>query len=326
MDSKSSFYARCSKIVERLKKHKYAEPFLFPVDPVALNIPDYPKIITEPMDISTVEKKIQDFQYNSFAEFEGDMRKIWRNALKYNPAHTQIHEMTLDIQKYFEKMNSEESEMDKFNKMKNRVLDNEKKIDRAQSKAGGGRHNKMGGYKIPNIDQPLTYQEKKNLSTMIRSLETEHLLGVWEIVSEGNDQIKDNEIEFDIETLPVRKARELEKYVQSKLELMKKTKKKVKAEPLPAPVQPALAPPVSGNGDAALQKPPLPANTTKPSLEASQPVTTNQGTSLFLPIFTKTFRRYYKRGYHLTCLYRQVQGSNSKAGPTKRTRTKSAWA
>jgi hypothetical protein len=70
-------------------------------------------------------------------------------------------------------------------------------------------------------EHPLTYQEKKNLSIMIRSLETEDLLGVWEIVSEGNQQMKEGEIEFDIETLSVRKARELEQYVRRKLTLIK---------------------------------------------------------------------------------------------------------
>lgn len=56
---------------------------------------------------------------------------------------------------------------------------------------------------------------------MIRSLETEDLLGVWEIVSERNQQMKEGEIEFDIETLSVRKARELEQYVRQKLLLIK---------------------------------------------------------------------------------------------------------
>jgi hypothetical protein len=230
---------------------------MFPVDPVALNIPDYPRIITEPMDISTVEKKVKEYTYTSYTEFETDVRKIWQNALKYNPMNSQIYDMTLEIQKYFEKLNQEESEMEKFNKMKSRMLDNEKKIDRTQNKAGGQRGSKVNNYKLPNIEHPLTYQEKKNLSTMIRSLETEHLLGVWEIVSEGNDQIKDNEIEFDIETLPVRKARELEKYVQSKLELMKKTKKKVKTETAP-PMQPYVAPtpaPVPVNADNGYPNP-----------------------------------------------------------------------
>jgi hypothetical protein len=233
--------------LEKLRKHRCAEPFLLPVDYITLGIPDYPKIITEPMDISTIEKKLKDHEYSAYSQFENDVRKIWSNAMKYNPSHSQIYSMTLDIQRYFEKINSEEQEMHKLNKMKNKMLIYEKKANNLQTKGGSQRSSKSSTYKNQSIEQPLTYQEKKNLSTMIRSLETEHLLGVWEIVSEGNDQIKDNEIEFDIETLPVRKARELEKYVQSKLELMRKSKKKNKTEavvPTPAPVETPENPPL----------------------------------------------------------------------------------
>ena len=266
-DGKATFQNRCYKILEKLKKHKFSEPFLYPVDYVSLNIPDYPRIITEPMDISTIEKKLKDHEYSAYAQFEIDVRKIWQNALKYNPSHSQIYMMTLDIQKYFEKINADEQEMEKLNKMKNRMLGMEKKGNVLQNKNGGSRHNKASGYKSPNVEQPLTYQEKKNLSTMIRSLETEHLLGVWEIVSEGNDQIKDNEIEFDIETLPVRKARELEKYVQSKLELMKK-KKKVKTDT--AEVSHTQPEPPKNVGNVVPPKPAFPQGIPQPQVPQIQ--------------------------------------------------------
>lgn len=262
-DGKNSFQSRCYKILERLKKHKCVEPFLFPVDYKSLGLPDYPKIISHPMDISTVEKKLREHEYSAFGEFEADVQLIWSNAMKYNPPHSQIYSMTADIKRYFEKINSDEQEMEKHYKMKSRMLSMEKKGNGLQAK-GGAKHGKALGYKGAGAEKPLTYQEKKNLSTMIRSLETEHLLGVWEIVSEGNDQIKDNEIEFDIETLPVRKARELEKYVQGKLELMRKSKKKPKpehAEPLPPPRDTARLPP---------QNPPAPES--GPGRNAQVPV------------------------------------------------------
>ena len=201
------------------------------------------------MDISTVEKKLKDHEYSAYSQFESDIKLIWSNALKYNPPNSPIYPMTVNIKNFFDKINTEEHQMEKYNKMKTRMLNMEKKGNGLQSKGGSHKHNKNIGYKGMNVEKQLTYQEKKNLSTMIRSLETEHLLGVWEIVSEGNDQIKDNEIEFDIETLPVRKARELEKYVQGKLELMRKTKKKPKPETTeipqthPNPVKPPVSVP-----------------------------------------------------------------------------------
>lgn len=42
-----------------LKRNKNAFPFLKPVDAVALGVPDYYRIITEPMDLGTVEARLQ---------------------------------------------------------------------------------------------------------------------------------------------------------------------------------------------------------------------------------------------------------------------------
>ena len=46
---------KCLKILEILKKSLNVWPFLQPVDPIKLKIPDYFDIVKEPMDISTVE-------------------------------------------------------------------------------------------------------------------------------------------------------------------------------------------------------------------------------------------------------------------------------
>lgn len=51
------------KILQLLRKHKYSGPFLEPVDPYALNIPDYFDIIKEPMDLGTIEKNLKNNMY-----------------------------------------------------------------------------------------------------------------------------------------------------------------------------------------------------------------------------------------------------------------------
>jgi hypothetical protein len=45
------------KILTSLMRHQFGAPFNQPVDPVALNIPDYFEKITNPMDFSTIQKK-----------------------------------------------------------------------------------------------------------------------------------------------------------------------------------------------------------------------------------------------------------------------------
>lgn len=211
------------------------------------------------MDISTLEKNLKNHVYSSYAEFEKDVRKIWENALRYNPQTTQIHQMTLTIKQYFESINSEIKFMDNKS-LRDRIHSNDKKNSQYTSKAyfsHNNKYNKSASHKHTINDQPLTYQEKKNLSTMIRSLETEHLLGVWEIVSEGSDQLIDNQIEFDIDTLPVRKARELERYVVNKLELAKKKNKKNKFN---QPMTENTQPPIPVNAHPSQPTAPYPEN------------------------------------------------------------------
>jgi len=109
-------------LVRNLKRNKNAAPFLKPVDHIALHIPDYYKIITYPMDLGTVEARLQatgkamtnvhklgriyglDYSrgekpgewegivpegfepkgYRTVMEFKEDLNKIWENCFRYN--------------------------------------------------------------------------------------------------------------------------------------------------------------------------------------------------------------------------------------------------
>jgi len=67
-----------------LKKDKHSAVFRKPVDPVALNIPSYFSIIKHPMDLSTVEKKLQQSKYPTVASLIDDVRLIFRNCELFN--------------------------------------------------------------------------------------------------------------------------------------------------------------------------------------------------------------------------------------------------
>lgn len=82
---------RCQKIVQILKSNPQIGPFLYPVDPVALNIPNYLEVIKNPMDILTIENKIKLFEYNNDDEFYNDLWLIWNNAKVFNSPQTEIY-------------------------------------------------------------------------------------------------------------------------------------------------------------------------------------------------------------------------------------------
>ncbi|CAD26468.1 GENERAL TRANSCRIPTION FACTOR [Encephalitozoon cuniculi GB-M1] len=83
----------CSQILTRLKRNSNAPPFLEPVDPVKLGIPDYPEKIKHPMDLSTIRKKLDSKEYEGPEGFDGDMRLMFSNCYTYNPPGTVVHEM-----------------------------------------------------------------------------------------------------------------------------------------------------------------------------------------------------------------------------------------
>ncbi|XP_066266283.1 BRCA2-interacting transcriptional repressor EMSY-like isoform X2 [Branchiostoma lanceolatum] len=73
-----------------------AEWFIHPVDPAVA--PDYYNIIKQPMDFSTIKKKLEGGQYNSMEEFHADMQLIKTNCFQYNPPG---HEARRDCEEVF---------------------------------------------------------------------------------------------------------------------------------------------------------------------------------------------------------------------------------
>ena len=55
-------------IVKSLQQHGYAGAFKQPADPSASVIPNYPEIITNPMDLGTVMTKLGDGDYATVAD------------------------------------------------------------------------------------------------------------------------------------------------------------------------------------------------------------------------------------------------------------------
>ena len=214
----SESFKICKKVLDAIKRNYNAGPFLEPVNPEALGIPTYFDIIKNPMDLGTVEKKLKEHQYNDPTEFEEDMRLIWRNATTFNPKGTQVYIMAEEMGQAFESELKREKDYANGirpapNIIKQRIRGYEEETNRKRPQSRGF------------MDKPMNYNEKKNLSNMIRMLPTDHLWGVWNIVSGGDTNKNNGELEFDIETLPIRTARELEKFVKQKIASLNKKKK-----------------------------------------------------------------------------------------------------
>ncbi|KAG0441576.1 SWR1 complex bromodomain subunit bdf1 [Dictyocoela muelleri] len=89
----------CSEILKKLKKNSNAVPFLEPVDPVKLEIPDYFDKIKNPMDLSTIEKKMS--KYADKDEFKADFKLMVDNCFTYNDENTYVYDAGKELERYF---------------------------------------------------------------------------------------------------------------------------------------------------------------------------------------------------------------------------------
>ncbi|XP_073525707.1 uncharacterized protein [Phyllobates terribilis] len=96
-----SLHRKCSVILKKLMTHQCSWPFLQPVDPVSLKIPDYFSIITKPMDLGTVKSKLENNLYTVAEDFKADVRLIFSNAMRYNPPGNSFHLMAKEMDKLF---------------------------------------------------------------------------------------------------------------------------------------------------------------------------------------------------------------------------------
>ncbi|ESN99122.1 hypothetical protein HELRODRAFT_67491, partial [Helobdella robusta] len=87
------------KVIRLLKVHKNAWPFLQPVD--AAQVPDYYKIIKEPMDMTTIEEKTCSRKYETLNDFVKDVMQIFDNCRYYNARNTTFYKCADILEIYF---------------------------------------------------------------------------------------------------------------------------------------------------------------------------------------------------------------------------------
>jgi hypothetical protein len=85
-----------------LKRCNDIPPFLQPVDPLALGIPDYFNVIKNPMDISTIDKRLQSRSYSTVQDYIADVRLMLNNCFTYNPVGHPVYAMGKSVEKVFE--------------------------------------------------------------------------------------------------------------------------------------------------------------------------------------------------------------------------------
>ncbi|XP_023674448.2 bromodomain-containing protein 3-like isoform X2 [Paramormyrops kingsleyae] len=86
-------------VVKTLWKHQFAWPFYQPVDAIKLCLPDYHKIIKNPMDMGTIKKRLENNYYWSASECMQDFNTMFTNCYIYNKQTDDIVLMAQALEK-----------------------------------------------------------------------------------------------------------------------------------------------------------------------------------------------------------------------------------
>ena len=169
---------KLEKIFDTMEKDNQAYDFLAPVDYIALNILDYPKIITHPMDLGTVKKNLLNGEYKIFQDFMSDINLIWKNCRTYNLPGSEIVKMANHC---------------------------DKKIKQLIDKQFKNSQNKGGSAKNKNENSTLTLAEKTKLIESIREQPNEGLTQIVKIIlkecPKGIEDIDSEKLQIKVDLL-----------------------------------------------------------------------------------------------------------------------------
>ena len=93
-----SFQLQCQNLLDTLKKFKSSWPFHEPVS--AETVPDYYQIIKDPMDIKTMEAKVETNDYPDKETFRKDIMVMFTNCKHYNQIDSQYYKAALECEAF----------------------------------------------------------------------------------------------------------------------------------------------------------------------------------------------------------------------------------
>jgi len=80
-----------------LGRNQKAYIFANPVKWEELNILDYPKIVTNPMDFATIKTKLKEHRYEKIQDFMEDMELVFYNCRMYNGTESDVGQIGVSV-------------------------------------------------------------------------------------------------------------------------------------------------------------------------------------------------------------------------------------
>ena len=93
---------KCLEVLKGLQSHQHGWVFNVPVDPEELGLPDYFDIIKKPMDLGSIQKRLEKGEYHAIKDFQSDVNLSFDNAMSYNEQGSVVYDMAKELKTKFE--------------------------------------------------------------------------------------------------------------------------------------------------------------------------------------------------------------------------------
>ncbi|KAJ8438169.1 hypothetical protein Cgig2_033048 [Carnegiea gigantea] len=204
-------------ILQQITQHKWAWPFMKPVDVEGLGLHDYYEVIEKPMDFSTIKKQMEAKDgtgYKHVRQLCADVRLVFKNAMKYNDEKNDFHVMAKTLLAKFE---------EKWLQFLPKVAEEEKRLEEEEAEAQlnmqlaqEAAYAKMArdisnelfeaDMNLEELREQLiqrcrkmSTEEKRQLGMALTSLSTEDLSRALEVVAQSNPAFVLNAEEVDLD-------------------------------------------------------------------------------------------------------------------------------
>ncbi|XP_015870529.1 transcription factor GTE1 [Ziziphus jujuba] len=206
-------------ILRQITQHKWAWPFMEPVDVQGLGLDDYYEVIDKPMDFGTIKSKMEAKDasgYRNVREVYADVRLVFKNAMKYNDEKDDVHVMAKTLLEKFEekwlqllpkvaeeekRLEEEEAEAQRDMQLAQEVAYANMARDISNELCQVDHHLKNLRETVVQKCRKMSAEEKKKLGTALTRLSPEDLNKALEIVAENNPsfQATAQEVDLDID-------------------------------------------------------------------------------------------------------------------------------
>ncbi|CAM8968037.1 unnamed protein product [Rhodiola kirilowii] len=231
-----------STILRQMSQHKWAWPFLQPVDVEGLGLHDYYQVIDKPMDFSTIKNQIEAMDgtgYKSVRDVCADIRLVFKNAMKYNDDRSDVHVMAKTLLEKFE---------EKWLQLLPKVVEEEKRREEEEAEAQVEMqlalemvHAKMAkdiSNELYEVDlhleelrelvvqkcRKISNDEKRKLGSALTKLSPENLSRALDIVAQSNPDFAATaeEVDLDMDALSETTLWRLKVFTKDALEVQEK--------------------------------------------------------------------------------------------------------